>query len=309
MQWIATMNDKPDTKTDRIARGFLDHPVYAWVIVVAVALAGLGQAVGGWTSMAALFKTEGGVSGSPTPQPKAPDEPRPSSVAMPVVQSVTLSAPESVIEGASFAAVLTGNYADGTSAPLTNGVSWEASDQEVLTVVASGQGMGKREGTVLVIGQFEGKSASQRVEVVSAGLWDPADEKSSYGETNRMHMCPKGTGIARVKGGKGNHNQFYCARLTTNASAVTDVESTGARSVNGSHACPANHYLRGMNIGENRFTCSTHLGSALSPLDSDITSQQYGNVLSCRPGEIAVGFNENEERLLCLPVKAPAAPI
>jgi len=302
------MSDKPETKTDRIVRAFLDHPIYAWLVVVALALAGAGQAAGGFTSIAALFKREGPASVSSTAQPRTPDEPRPSSN-VPVVQSVTLSAPELVIEGTSFVAALTGKYADGTSAILTNGVSWEASDQDVLTVVASGQGMAKREGAVLVIGKFEGKSASKRIEVLSAGLWDPADDKSSFGQMNRMHVCPKGTGIARVKGGKGNHNQFYCARLTTDAGSVTDVESTGERNVNGSHACPANHYLRGMNIAENRFTCSTHPGSALSSRDSDITSQQYGNVLSCRPGEIAVGFNENEERLLCLPAKGSSAPI
>jgi hypothetical protein len=50
------MGDKPDTKVDRILRAFADHPVYAWLIVGAIALTGLGTAAGGLSSLINLFK-------------------------------------------------------------------------------------------------------------------------------------------------------------------------------------------------------------------------------------------------------------
>jgi hypothetical protein len=247
--------------------------------------------------IAGVFSLMGNRSGPDSDIP--PDRTHP---VAPVVQSLVLSAPESVIALRPFSVTLSGKYPDGTSTTLTSGVSWKTSPDDLLTLADSGTGIAHKPGTALVTGSFGDISESTTIEILSAGFLDP-EPGNSLNLKDGMHMCPAGTAITEVRGGRGNHKQFYCARLTTDSGAVTDAKPEMRRDVRGSHACPAGYYLRGMNIAENRFTCSSHPGIVLSSSESDITEKQYGMTLACASGEIAVGFNEVQEKLLCLSMK------
>jgi len=116
-----------------------------------------------------------------------------------------------------------------------------------------------------------------------------------------MHACPVGTAISQVGGQPGNFNDFYCVKVTTTNSKVKTVTSRATRQFSNSHTCPKGYYLRGMNIAENRFLCSTHEGANVSTADADIQVTSKGT-MACSVGQALVGFNENERKVLCLSV-------
>jgi len=152
--------------------------------------------------------------------------------------------------------------------------------------------------TISMFALFVGLGTVLSAQDVGQGKWNYGGNANVE---QGMHACPKGSAIAQVGGSKGNFNDFYCLKLTTANSLVETVTSRASRQISRSHACPAGYYLRGMNIAENRFLCSTHPGANVSTIDSDIQVTSKGT-MRCSVGQVLIGFNENEEKVLCLSV-------
>jgi hypothetical protein len=89
------MREKPDTKTERIIRAFLDHPVYAWLIAIAIGLVGLGQVAGGLGVIRDLLKPSTGAAVSSPTQALNPPVAPPSTAPVSQVQSLSTTATES----------------------------------------------------------------------------------------------------------------------------------------------------------------------------------------------------------------------
>lgn len=138
--------------------------------------------------------------------------------------------------------------------------------------------------------------------LLAQDAWNPGSTTRAPNQEQGMHACPTGTAIAAVRaiGDPKNFNDFLCRKLTTQNSAVKTVVSRAQRQIAKSHTCPKGYYLRGMNIEQNRFLCSTHPGANVSENDGDIQIVTSG--MSCGTGQVLVGYNDNERKVLCLSV-------
>jgi len=122
--------------------------------------------------------------------------------------------------------------------------------------------------------------------------WDPAPGARPT-QDEKMHACPTGSALAAVRGA----NDFLCRPVTPRPKSVTTQTSRAERVVYESHACPAGFYIRGMNVEENRFLCSQHVRGAVA--NSTESTIQAFNPPTCPSGQVAVGFNQLQQKILC----------
>ena len=121
----------------------------------------LAVLVGGW-SVACGEK-------SPTQPTRNPPLPTPTS--QPTLQSIRVDGPTSVPPGtrAQYSAI--GQMSDGTTQDVTATTTWRTSDADVLSVSASGEAAGGKNGEAIVAAENSAKRASLQVLVLTPGTY------------------------------------------------------------------------------------------------------------------------------------------
>jgi Carboxypeptidase regulatory-like domain len=113
----------------------------------------------GW--LTACDKSPTKPSPTPTPQPTPQGQP--------TLQSIRVEGPTSVPPGTKAQYTAIGQMSDGSTQDLTSTTAWRSSDSAVLSVAASGEATGGKDGEAVVAAESNAKRASLQVLVLTPG--------------------------------------------------------------------------------------------------------------------------------------------